>query len=126
MKSREYAHKASGVIYWLEDDKVMMRKPGCDGIVKRSVITAAKFLELIDGDALVMVGESVTVKTKHFDKYGDVMAIYRNVRDGNLIFIDGILDDPDSSPSWRGIYTPLRAREIASRLNHLADLIEGK
>lgn len=65
------------------------------------------------------------VKTIHTDKYGDVMTVYRG-NESNLIFIDGMFDDLDAAPAWRGIYKPEQARKIANRLTQLADLIEEK
>lgn len=63
----------------------------------------------------------MTVKTIHQDTHGDNLAIYNK---GELIFIDGIFDS--ERISWRGIYSPEGAREIAKRLNDLADIMEGK
>lgn len=65
----------------------------------------------------------MTVKTQHIDTHGDVIRIYRARFDGT-IFIDGLFDDSDVA--FRGIYDAQGAREIANRLNQLADLIEGK
>lgn len=124
-KSREYMHKVSGVIYWLEDNSVMMRKPGCDGIVKRSVITAARFFELVNDGSMIVVQEPVPAKTIHTDKYGDKIHIYRSL-DNTTIFIDGLHDEDDGVVAFRGIYGGQQAREIADRLNKLADMIEGK
>lgn len=63
------------------------------------------------------------VKTVHTDKHGDEMTIY-SPEGSKLIFIDGIFDD--HKIAWRGIYTPYGAREIAKRLNDMADIMEGK
>lgn len=61
------------------------------------------------------------VKTVHPDTHGDEMKIYgRN----DKIHIDGCFDG--DRVSWRGIFTPKQAREIAKRLNDLADIMEGK
>ena len=65
----------------------------------------------------------MTVKTIHQDTHGDNLAIY-NPEGSQLIFIDGIFDN--ERISWRGIYTPEGAREIANRLNDLAHIMEGK
>ncbi len=63
----------------------------------------------------------MTVKTIHTDTHGDEMKIYdRN----DKIHIDGCFDG--DRIAWRGIYTPDGAREIAKRLNDLADIMEGK
>lgn len=61
------------------------------------------------------------VKTVHTDMHGDEMRIYDR---HNTIHIDGCFDG--DRISWRGIYTPKQAREIAKRLNDLADIMEGK
>lgn len=123
-KSREYMHKVSGVIYWLEDNSVMMRHPGREGIVKRSAITAAKFFELVNDGRMVVVQEPVQAKTIHIDNCGDEIHIYR-FSANTTIFIDG-LHGEDDDIAFRGIYDAKGAREIADRLNQLADLIEGK
>lgn len=65
----------------------------------------------------------MTVKTLHHDIHGDTIAIYRG-KTSNLVFIDGLFDDSDVA--FRGIYRPNEAREIAKRLNDLADIMEGK
>ena len=54
MKSREYLNTLNGLIYWLEDDAVMMRKR--EGkIVKRSNMTAAIFFAMVGNDTLLLV-----------------------------------------------------------------------
>lgn len=65
----------------------------------------------------------MTVKTIHTDTHGDAISIYRG-KTSNLIFIDALFDDSDVA--FRGIYRTEDAREIAKRLNDLADIIEGK
>lgn len=63
----------------------------------------------------------MTIKTIHPDTHGDEMRIYdRN----DKIYIDGCFDG--DRVSWRGIFTPKQAREIAKRLNDLAEIVEGK
>lgn len=63
------------------------------------------------------------VSTIHEDTHGDVLTIYHK---GGEIFIDGMFDDIDAKPAWRGIFTPMQARLIAERLNMIADIMEGK
>nr|DAM85033.1 MAG TPA: hypothetical protein [Caudoviricetes sp.] len=63
----------------------------------------------------------MAVKTIHPDDNGDEMKIYER---HDKIHIDGYFDD--DRIAWRGIYTPDGAREIAKRLNDLADIMEGK
>lgn len=54
MKSREYLNTLNGLIYWLEDDEVMMRKR--EGkIVKKSNMTAAIFFAMVGNDTLLLV-----------------------------------------------------------------------
>ncbi|QEA09680.1 hypothetical protein [Escherichia phage Henu7] len=61
------------------------------------------------------------VKTVHPDACGDEMRIYES---HNKIYIDGCFGG--DRISWRGSYTPKQAREIAKRLNDLADIMDGK
>lgn len=54
MKSREYLNTLNGLIYWLEDGAVMMRKR--EGkIVKKSNMTAAIFFAMVGNDTLLLV-----------------------------------------------------------------------
>ena len=54
MKSREYLNTLNGLIYWLEDDAVMMRKR--EGkIMKKSNMTAAIFFAMVGNDTLLLV-----------------------------------------------------------------------
>lgn len=54
MKSREYLNTLNGLIYWLEDDAVMMRKR--EGkIVKKSNMTTAIFFAMVGNDTLLLV-----------------------------------------------------------------------
>lgn len=54
MKSREYLNTLNGLIYWLEDDAVMMRKR--EGkIVKKSNMTAAILFAMVCNDTLLLV-----------------------------------------------------------------------
>ena len=54
MKSREYLNTLNGLIYWLEDDAVMMRKR--EGkIVKKSNMTAEIFFAMVGNDTLLLV-----------------------------------------------------------------------
>ena len=63
----------------------------------------------------------MTVKTAHQDTHGDEMKIYDH---NDAFHIDGCLDG--YKVTWSGILTPKQAREIANRLNNLADIMEGK
>lgn len=59
-------------------------------------------------------------KTTHFDTHGDKMEIYRS-KTMDWIVIDCIYGDEDEE-SFCSILTPEQAREIAKRLNELADI----
>lgn len=61
------------------------------------------------------------LKTVHRDTHDDEMRIYGR---HDKIHIDGCFEG--ERIAWRGIYTPKQAREIAERLNDLADIVEGK
>lgn len=63
----------------------------------------------------------MTAKTMHKDEHCDSMSIYRASITSSVIFIDGLFD---GNIAWRGIYRAKEAREIAKRLNDLADLID--
>ncbi|UYE93626.1 hypothetical protein EEPDABAO_00035 [Klebsiella phage mfs] len=53
MKSREYLNTLNGLIYWLEDDAVMMRKrEGTDCECGR-IMTAAIFFAMVGNDTLI-------------------------------------------------------------------------
>ena len=54
MKSREYRNKYNGLIYWLEDNSVMVRS---DDVVVKSTMTAAEFFIAVGTDRLVLVEE---------------------------------------------------------------------
>ena len=54
MKSREYLNTFNGLVYWLEDDAVMMRKR--EGtLTKKSNMTAAIFFAMVGNDTLLLV-----------------------------------------------------------------------
>lgn len=54
MKSREYRNKYNGLIYWLEDSSVMVRR---DDVVIESAMTAAEFFIAVGTDRMVLVEE---------------------------------------------------------------------
>ena len=54
MKSREYLNTLNGLVYWLEDDTVMMRKR--EGTIsKKSNMTAEIFFSMVGNDTLILV-----------------------------------------------------------------------
>lgn len=71
MKSREYLNTLNGLIYWLEDDAVMMRKR--EGkIVKKSNMTAAIFFAMVGNDTLLLVEaepEQKSMTMIHFTEF---------------------------------------------------------
>lgn len=64
----------------------------------------------------------MTVKTKHTDTHGDDLIIYRGRSD--VIFMDGQFDG--RRIAWRGVFDVQGARDIAKRLNDLADIMEAE
>lgn len=57
MKSREYLNTLNGLIYWLEDDAVMMRNR--EGTVaKKSNMTAEIFFAMVGNDTLILLVET--------------------------------------------------------------------
>lgn len=54
MKSREYRNINNGLVYWLEDNSVMVRR---DDVVIKSAMTAAEFFIAVGTDRLVLVEE---------------------------------------------------------------------
>lgn len=68
----------------------------------------------------------MTVKTIHEDTHGDTMVIYRGRSDA--VFIDGKFNNLSHEfgrTAWRGVFDAKTAREIANRLNDLADAMEN-
>lgn len=53
MKSREYLNSFNGLIYWLENGAIMMRKPG-NHVVKQSEMSAADFFLMVGNDTLTL------------------------------------------------------------------------
>lgn len=54
MKSCEYVNTLNGLIYWLEDGEVMMRRDGSN-IARRSNMTAKIFFAMVGNDTLILV-----------------------------------------------------------------------
>ena len=54
MKSREYVNTLNGLIYWLEDGAVMMRKDGVN-ISRQSNMTAETFFEMVGNDMMKLI-----------------------------------------------------------------------
>ncbi|WDQ26543.1 hypothetical protein phiKPNHS32_00003 [Klebsiella phage phi_KPN_HS3] len=54
MKSCEYVNTLNGLIYWLEDGAVMMRKDGVN-IARQSNMTAETFFEMVGNDMMKLI-----------------------------------------------------------------------
>ena len=54
MKSCEYVNTLNGLIYWLEDGAVMMRKDGVN-IARQSSMTAETFFEMVGNDMMKLI-----------------------------------------------------------------------
>ncbi|QEG07113.1 hypothetical protein H1O05_gp08 [Klebsiella phage Sweeny] len=54
MKSCEYVNTLNGLIYWLEDGAVMMRKDGVN-IASQSNMTAETFFEMVGNDMMKLI-----------------------------------------------------------------------
>lgn len=54
MKSREYLSTINGLVYWLEEGAVMMRKPG-DWFSMQSNMSAADFFKMVGNDTLTLI-----------------------------------------------------------------------
>lgn len=53
MKSCEYVNTLNGLIYWLEDGAVMMRRDG-ENIARQSNMTAKIFFAMVGNDTLIL------------------------------------------------------------------------
>nr|CAK6606102.1 unknown function [Klebsiella phage vB_Kpl_K53PH164C2] len=54
MKSCEYVNTLNGLIYWLEDGAVMMRKDGVN-VARQSNMTAETFFEMVGNDMMKLI-----------------------------------------------------------------------
>jgi hypothetical protein len=73
MKSREYLNTFNGLVYWLEDDAVMMRKR--EGTkVMRSTMTAAIFFEMVGNDTLILVESEPEQKSMTMNEFSNFLA----------------------------------------------------
>lgn len=54
MKSREYLNSFNGLIYWLENGSIMMRKPG-NHVIKQSEMSAHDFFLMVANDTLTLI-----------------------------------------------------------------------
>lgn len=73
MKSREYLNTFNGLVYWLEDGAVMMRKR--EGTkVMRSTMTAAIFFEMVGNDTLILVEPEPEQKSMTMNEFTNFLA----------------------------------------------------
>lgn len=73
MKSREYLNTFNGLVYWLEDDAVMMRKR--EGTkVMRSTMTAAIFFAMVGNDTLLLVEQELEQKSMTMNEFSNFLA----------------------------------------------------
>lgn len=73
MKSREYVNTFNGLVYWLEDDAVMMHKR--EGTkVMRSTMTAAIFFAMVGNDTLILVEQEPDQKSMTMNEFSNFLA----------------------------------------------------
>lgn len=73
MKSREYLNTFNGLVYWLEDDAVMMHKR--EGTkVMRSTMTAAIFFAMVGNDTLLLVEAEPEQKSMNMNEFSNFLA----------------------------------------------------
>lgn len=73
MKSREYLNTLNGLIYWLEDGAVMMRKR--EGtLTKKSNMTAAIFFAMVGNDTLLLVEAEPEQKSMTMNEFTNFLA----------------------------------------------------
>lgn len=73
MKSREYLNTINGLIYWLENDAVMMRQR--EGkIVKKSNMTTAIFFAMVGNDTLLLVEAEPEQKSMNMNEFSNFLA----------------------------------------------------
>lgn len=73
MKSREYLNTLNGLIYWLEDDAVMMRnREGT--MAKKSNMTAEIFFAMVGNDTLILVEPEPEQKSMTMNEFSNFLA----------------------------------------------------
>lgn len=73
MKYREYVNTLNGLIYWLEDGAVMMRKDGVN-IARQSNMTAETFFEMVGNDTLILVEPEPEQKSMTMNEFSNFLA----------------------------------------------------
>lgn len=73
MKSREYLNTLNGLIYWLEDGAVMMRRDGVN-IARQSNMTAETFFAMVGNDTLLLVDAEPEQKSMTMNEFSNFLA----------------------------------------------------
>lgn len=73
MKSREYLNTLNGLIYWLEDGAVMMRRDGAN-IARQSNMTAKIFFAMVGNDTLLLVESEPEQKSMTMNEFSNFLA----------------------------------------------------
>lgn len=73
MKSREYLNTLNGLIYWLEDDAVMMRKDVVN-IARQSNMTAETFFEMVCNDMMKLIEVEPEQKSMTMNEFSNFLA----------------------------------------------------
>ena len=73
MKSREYLNTLNGLIYWLEDGAVMMRRDGAN-IARQSNMTAKIFFAMVGNDTLILVEPEPEQKSMTMNEFSNFLA----------------------------------------------------
>lgn len=73
MKSREYVNTFNGLVYWLEDDAVMMHKRKGTKVM-RSTMTAAIFFAMVGNDTLILVEQEPEQKSMTMNEFSNFLA----------------------------------------------------
>lgn len=73
MKSREYLNTLNGLIYWLEDGAVMMRRDGVN-IARQSNMTAETFFEMVGNDMMKLIEAEPEQKSMTMNEFSNFLA----------------------------------------------------
>ena len=73
MKSREYLNTLNGLIYWLEDGAVMMRRDGVN-IARQSNMTAETFFEMVCNDMMKLIEAEPEQKSMTMNEFSNFLA----------------------------------------------------
>lgn len=73
MKSLEYLNTLNGLIYWLEDGAVMMRRDGVN-IARQSNMTAETFFEMVGNDMMKLIEADPEQKSMTMNEFSNFLA----------------------------------------------------